>query len=235
MDKFITLYNNLSIWQLSKDGLLGLAEFVVFENYKHHQKEFIKNTEMNKEVLQIYSEELNCFEQSKIYVARNDQNETVGSIRIMKWNKEQEFFSSKIFMDKILNADDNEHFWHVGRFAVSSNLGIQGLNLFRVLMLYAIAPICKYDKGIMFAECDSKLFKIVRYLGMETIALSDGIEILGSLTIPTYTTRSGLTEFVLRNQSLVLEVESSLNCNEHAFEKWFPEMINNFHNANILI
>lgn len=36
MYKFITSYDKYSIWQLSEKGIMELAEFVVWENYKHH-------------------------------------------------------------------------------------------------------------------------------------------------------------------------------------------------------
>ena len=57
----------------------------------------------------------------------------------------------------------------------------------------------------MFAECDSKLFRIVNQLGFRAIALNEGIPYLGSDTIPMYSTRDGMLEFVERNMNLLLD------------------------------
>lgn len=81
-------------------------------------------------------------------------------------------------------------------------------------MMFAVAPICKSDNGVMIAECDSKLFKTVQKMGMNVIALDDGIEYLGSVTIPMYATRNGLIEFVARNCALALNVEGRINGRE---------------------
>ncbi|HBX20643.1 MAG TPA: hypothetical protein DEF88_09370 [Porphyromonadaceae bacterium] len=215
MDRFIASHENYSIWQLSKSGLLDLAKFVVLENYKHHKKQQVDNSISRGEIRQVYSEELGFFKHSKIYVARDNRNEIIGAIRVMEWNRMDELPITKLFgvtnLKEISPEDSNAHIWHVGRFAVSTDLGRCGIMLFKVLMMYAISPICKYEKGIMFAECDSKLFKTVNCLGLNAIALNNGMEYLGSVTIPMYATRKGMVEFVTRNSKLALHVEKSLN------------------------
>jgi hypothetical protein len=211
MDRFITSHNNYSIWQLSKSGLFDLAKFVVAENYRHHQKTALENEIYFREILDVYDEENRFFEQSSILVAKNDRNEIIGAIRLLKWNGEDELPISKLFgitnLNEISSEDSDMHIWHVGRFAVSSNLGKYGISLFKILMTYAASSICRYEKGVMFAECDSKLLKTMNLLGLEAIALDTGIEYLGSITIPIYITRSGMTEFVIRNQALALSID----------------------------
>lgn len=218
MDRFITSYGDYSIWQLAKSGLYNLARFVVIENYKHHQMLSDSAMISDSEVQIVYNEEVQYFEQSRIFVVKNHINEIVGAIRIMNWNKRDELPITRLFgIDRINNTsfkDDGIDIWHVGRFAVSSGLGRDALSLFRVLMMFAVAPICKSDNGVMIAECDSKLFKTVQKLGMNVIALNEGIEYLGSVTIPIYATRNGLLEFVARNCALAVNVEGTINGRE---------------------
>lgn len=203
MDRFIAYHGNYSIWQLSKTRLFDLAEFVVTENYKHHKKQEIHNESYMDEIFQVYNEELTFFEASKIFVAKDITNVIVGAIRIMKWNKKDELPITRMFglsnFEQISPEDSGNHIWHIGRFAVSSEIGRSGLMLFKVLMMYALIPICKYDKGIMLAECDSKLFKTVNLLGLKAIALTDGVEYLGSVTIPIYATRKSIIAFINKN------------------------------------
>lgn len=218
MDRFIALHDNYSICQLAESGLYDLARFIVLENYKHHQKLSDETQLCFDEIQGVYNEEVQYFSQSKIFVARNYENKIVGAIRVMKWNKKDELPITKLFGIDSINGtslkDNNACIWHVGRFAVSSDLGRGGLSLFRVLMMYAVAPICKQENGIMIAECDSKLFRTVSSLGMDVIALNEGIEYLGSVTIPMYATSKGLTEFVIRNCSLALNVDGNMNTME---------------------
>ena len=229
MDRFITSHENYSIWQLSESGLFDLARFVVIENYKHHQAQSDHTVINDDEIQQVYNEEVCFFDHSKIFVAKNNRNEIVGAIRVMKWNRQDELPITKLFgisaLNEISPEDSDQHIWHIGRFAVSSNLGRYGISLFKILMMYAVAPICKHEKGIMFAECDSKLFKTVNLLGIKAIALDEGIEYLGSVTIPMYATRDGMMEFVIRNCSLALNAEGSLNSVERNMSLSFTEKI----------
>ena len=215
MDRFIASHENYSIWQLSKNGLFDLATFVVAENYKRHQNMAFNKDAHIDEILDVYSEEVRFFEESKILIAKNDRNEMVGTIRLLKWNGKEELPITRLFgianLNEISPEDSSVQIWHVGRFAVSSDLGRQGILLFKVLMAYAATSICEYEKGIMFAECDSKLLKIMKIMGLKAVALDDGIEYLGSVTIPIYITRSGMAEFVAQNQASVLNVVSSSN------------------------
>ena len=215
MDKFITSREHYSIWQLSKNGLFDLATFVVAENYKRHQNIAFNKDAHIDEILDVYSEEVRFFEESNILIAKNDRNEMIGAIRLLKWNGKEELPITRLFgivnLNEISPEDSNVQIWHVGRFAVSADLGRQGILLFKVLMAYAATSICEYEKGIMFAECDSKLLKLLKLMGLKAVSLDAGIEHLGSITIPIYITRCGMTDFVAQNQASVLNVESSSN------------------------
>jgi hypothetical protein len=214
MDKLIASYKNYSIWQVSRSGLYDLAKFVVLENYKHHKNV----TKINhNEIQAVYNEENRFFSQSKVFVAKNNNNKIVGTIRVMEWSGQEELPITKLFgiqnLHEISPEDSNAHVWHIGRFAVNSDLGRYGISLFKILMLHAISPICRHKKGIMFAECDSKLFKIVNHLGIKAIALNKGIEYLGSLTIPMYATCSGMMEFYIRNRTSEAGIKNEFNGN----------------------
>ena len=85
----------------------------------------------------VYREEIQYFSKSNIFVAKNRQNEIIGTIRIMEWNRNDELPITKIFgikeLDDISPANSNAHIWHVGRFAVRSdwdprNTTIQNFN-----------------------------------------------------------------------------------------------------------
>ncbi|WP_373810685.1 hypothetical protein [Porphyromonas macacae] len=50
MDRFITKFEEITLWQLSKESLFSLAKFVVDENYIHHQKAEVKKKLMQKKI-----------------------------------------------------------------------------------------------------------------------------------------------------------------------------------------
>lgn len=116
----------------------------------------------------------------------------------MKWNKVVLLPIQKIFninpLDCI-NSSCNSTYWHVGRFAIDSCMEIPSVSLFKQLMAYAIHPIYQEQDGFMIAECDSKLLRVMNLLGIKTVRLSNGLNYLGSETIPVYADKKGLTAF----------------------------------------
>ncbi len=206
MDRFITSYDNYSIWQLSENGLMTLAEFVVMENYKHHKNGQL-NDEFHSDVSLVYDEEIRYFSHSRVFVAKNMENRIIGAIRLMKWdNKEilpiQSLFGIQNLSD-IFSEDGDASIWHIGRLAVSTDIGRYGLILFKLLLLYAMYPVCNHEKGIVLAECDSKLLRTMLLMGIHVKTLGEGIKYLGSETIPVYATRSGLMDFFNKNRLII--------------------------------
>ena len=67
------------------EQLLDLAKFVVKENIKHHKNNKLPVDYMN-DVNSIYSEELNYYNTSEIYIVKDSLETILGSIRILKWN-----------------------------------------------------------------------------------------------------------------------------------------------------
>jgi len=51
----------------------------------------------------VYREEIQYFSKSNIFVAKNRQNEIIGTIRIMEWNRNDELPITKIFGIKELD------------------------------------------------------------------------------------------------------------------------------------
>src|SRR5690554_4051167 len=88
MDKFITFYDKYTIWQLSEDSLHELAGFVVRENYRHHTNGRL-NIHFETEVEAVYREEVRYFNHSRIFVAKNSENNIIGAIRLMLWMGEK--------------------------------------------------------------------------------------------------------------------------------------------------
>lgn len=214
MDKYITRIGNFSFWKLSKENLFSLAEFVVKENYTHHGVGVSTAEEIRAEVEMVYFEECMNYDNSAIIVAKDEKETIVGTIRVMKWNGCTQLPLTKMFGDELLQQEDlnlnaYEHKWHIGRFAVKKEMqeSKQTMTLFRILMVYAISPIFKYNDGVLFAECDKKLLRVMRLMRIEAHNMHDGIYYLGSETIPVYITRSGLTSFLLSNVALTLNID----------------------------
>jgi len=197
MKNLISKNENYCIYSVGKEYLYDIVKFVVDENYKHHSKfETVNN--INEEIKTIYEEELSFAETSQIYIAEDSFQRMIGCIRVYKWDKKVLLPIHKIFNINPLNyikETKNSSFWHIGRFAVSSNVEISTIRLFKKLMMYAIFPIYQEKEGYMIAEIDSKLLQIINRLGMDTVCLKSGECYLGSETIPVYADKEGLSKF----------------------------------------
>lgn len=206
MDKYINSYEGYSFWELSHENLYELAKFIVIENYKHHQSDKVEMVDI--EVAQVFDEELQYLPNSRIFAVRDRDMEIVGAIRILKWNHKDVLPITKLFdissFHQIDPIHSKEHIWHIGRFAISNKVGKFGIVLFKILMSSVISMICKNDNGVMLSECDSKLLKTLHLMNIAAMPLSDGIEYLGSLTIPMYVTRDGLEVFYNNHKQLSL-------------------------------
>lgn len=71
-------------------------------------------------------------------------------------------------------------------------------------MVQAIAPICKNKNSIAFAECDSKLLRIMLAMGIKATVIGESVNYLGSETIPVCMTYEGLIDFYNDNKKLLL-------------------------------
>lgn len=200
------IYSNglYAICQLDKKNLYELAEFVVRENYKHHDGDFSTES-IREEIHAVYQEELQYFDNSMIFVVRNNAGKIIGSIRVFKWDRKKILPLRKLFGInplKIIHHEKDYSYWHIGRFAINSFAGIPTITLFKQLMVYAIHPIVCDDQSFMIAETDSKLLKVMNVLGIETIQLGHSINYLASETIPIYSSKNGLLLFYKHYENL---------------------------------
>lgn len=189
--------------QLELSQLTELAKFVVEENFNHHCENSIPTMQLQKDIEDIYNEELNYFENSEIFVAKNLSGTIQGSIRVIKWDYKTELPIQKIFNINPLDINRSEEstIWHIGRFA--TNKTNKDRTLFKRLMMYAITPICNDKNSIAYAECDSKLLKVMGLMGIKTVVIGDSINYLGSETIPVSMNYEGLKGFYDANKYLV--------------------------------
>lgn len=196
-----TSHNNLEKLQIFQ--LIYLARFVVTENYKHHTNGATQ-LDINTEINSIFKEELNYFENSLVFVSREFDKSIRGSIRVLRWNYLDTLPIQKIFNINPIGYRGGKHqepVWHIGRFAIRK--GVRDINLLKQLIVCAIAPICNNENAIAYAECDSKLLRVLLAMGIEAHSIDKSIHYLGSETIPVCMTCDGLIEFYHKNKSLV--------------------------------
>jgi len=188
---------------LGKGQILDLAKFIVTENFKHHSNNVLPQ-DYEDDINAIHEEEIKYIDNSEIFVVKNDTDEITGAIRVLKWNYSDVLPIQKIFginpLLAITNYNVNEIF-HIGRFAIQKES--KDVNLFKKLMVCAIAPVCAHKGNIAFAEIDSKLLRVLRLLGIKASVIGESIEYLGSETIPVAFTYDGLIDFFNKNKSLV--------------------------------
>jgi hypothetical protein len=188
---------------LGKGQILDLAKFIVTENFKHHSNNVLPQ-DYEDDINSICDEEIKYADHSEIFVVKNDTDDITGAIRVLKWNYSDVLPIQKIFginpLLAITNYDVNE-IYHIGRFAIQKES--KDVNLFKKLMVCAIAPVCAQKGNIAFAEIDSKLLRVLRLLGIKASVIGESIEYLGSETIPVAFTYDGLINFYNKNKSLV--------------------------------
>lgn len=88
MEKFIAQTEKYTIWQIGAENLYELADFVVRENYKHHVGHYTSE-DIQNEIALVYQEELLYADTSIVFLVRDLEGRTIGSIRIFKWDRHQ--------------------------------------------------------------------------------------------------------------------------------------------------
>lgn len=205
MKEAILSSNNYAIFRVSACRLYDIAGFVVKENYHHHSCDV--NGYTQNEVTSIINEERLFQSNSRYFIARNKSGDTIGCIRVYKWDKKTQTPMQKIFNFSPLERlpDSVGHsIWHIGRFAVKSSLRFSTITLFKQLMLLAVETILRDpSSGYMIAEVDKHLLKIMHALGLELIQIGQPVVYLASETIPVYASRTALEKFYARHASLL--------------------------------
>lgn len=178
-----------------------LVDFVVRENYKHHQS-FYDDDIMKNEIDKIYTEE-QSYEGKKTFVSTDENGEINGTIRVIKWNYKDILPIQKIFNINPIALMLNGVYgvYHIGRFAIKKEN--HSIRTFKTLMTLAIEEVLKEEKSFAIAECDAKLLKTLNVLGIGFIRLSESMNYLGSETIPVLLPYDGLNNFYNNNVYLL--------------------------------
>lgn len=192
--------------RLPKNQLLDLAEFVVKENFKHHANNNLPEDYRN-DVNSIYKEELGYYENSEVFTTKDYAGSILGAIRVLKWNYTDVLPIQKIFGINPLLAVSNQkinNIYHIGRFAIKKD--VRDINLFKGLLACVSKLICSHSQNVAFAECDSKLLRILNLLGVKTTIVGESVHYLGSETIPIAMTYDGVIGFYTKNKHLANNV-----------------------------
>ena len=204
------ILSNNYLEKLQENQMYNLAEFVVQENFKHHSESNLPRN-YKKDVSDICKEELDYYKNAKVFVSKDEYGAILGTIRVLQWNFTDVLPLQKIFginpLLVIKNPNVN-NIYHIGRFAIKK--GVRDISLLKKLMVNAIAPICEHKDNIAFAECDSKLLRILNILGIKTDIIGESIEYLGSETIPIAMSYDGLIDFYVKNLHLAGILDSDV-------------------------
>ena len=189
--------------KLQKTQLLDLAEFVVTENFKHHSNNILPKDYKN-DVNAIYKEEIDFYKNSEVFTTKDYRGFILGAIRVLKWNYTdvlplQKFFGINPLL--AINKPNVNDIYHIGRFAVRKD--VRDINLFKKLLVCVAEIICSHSENIAFAECDSKLLRMLSLLGVKTTVIGKSVNYLGSETIPIAMTYDGIIDFYNTNNHLV--------------------------------
>lgn len=201
MERTIIEAEGYRIVETNNCSLEEIVKFVVKENYLHHQKNLPEN--ISEEIEELIKEEQLLLLTSKFFVARDREGRLIGCIRLHRWNHTSNLPITKfgIRVEETFPQDKYPNIWHIGRFAVTNrNMGV---NLFKTLMVCAIAPIIKNTSSIMLAELDVKLLKSLKKMGIELNEIGAAIHHIGSIVVPAFSTTLGLVSFYMRNHILV--------------------------------
>ncbi len=196
-----TYLEKLELHQVS-----DLAKFIVNENFKHHCKTQ-RPSGYEEDIACIYNEEKAFYKDSEVYVTKDNLGTINGAIRVLKWNYTDVLPLQKIFGINpflVINNPNVNAIYHIGRFAIKQEL--RDISLLKQLMVCAISPICKHRENIAFAECDSKLLRTLRLLGIKVTEIGASVHYLGSETVPIVMDYRGLISFYSKYKYLTLSI-----------------------------
>lgn len=202
------ILSNFAIYQVEKKDLKDIVRFSISANYDHY-KDSVEKESFGQDIKYALSKEISYFKNA-VYYAILHKSQVVGTIRTMVWDRKatlpiNEIFGFSLNAIRKFGIDSNTTYWHVGRFAIDNTISTSlNIRLFKMLMVYAIQPICKQKNSVMIAECDSRLLAVMNKLGIEAKAIGPSVNYLGSETIPVVATRENLLSYYERNKQLLL-------------------------------
>ncbi len=180
--------------QLSSLFIPELISFVLTENELHHGKGGGLTTP-EAESSALCSEEAQ-YVNSHIFAALSE-GRICGSIRIFKRKAFQQLPTEKLYpIDLDMFTEPNQPVYHIGRFAIAKGCDEKGFRVFKTLMALALKISNTDPTGIVFAECDLKLLRTIRLLGIEAETIGKPILYLGSETVPVMLPWAGYQHFL---------------------------------------
>lgn len=186
--------------QLSSFFIPELISFVLTENELHHGKGNVF-TEMEAEKAALCDEEAQ-YPNSHIFAAMF-QNRICGSIRIFKRKAFQQLPTEKLYpVDLTAITEAGQPVYHIGRFAIVKGCDEKSFRIFKTLMALALNVADKEPTGTVFAECDLKLLRTIRLLGIEAEAIGEPMLYLGSETVPVQLPWANYQSFLNRYRNL---------------------------------
>ena len=194
-----------------QNELFKLSRFVVLENFKHHADNVLPST-IQEEIDSIYQEELAYAKNAIVFMSKTRTGKVQGTIRSMRWD-----YRTPLPIQKMFGIDPTHYvcglpqaeIWHIGRFAIKK--GTRDIMLLKELMANAIEPVCQHPYNVAFAECDAKLLRIMRLMGIKAEVIGESIDYLGSETIPVLLPYEGLIEFYHQNKHLVSRSDAAVD------------------------
>lgn len=203
MERTVIETDEYTIVETDNCSLEEIVEFVVKENYLHHQKSLPEN--ISEEIEELIKEEQRLLSTSKFFVARDRNGLLIGCIRLHHWNHKSDLPITKfgVCVAEIFPQNKYPNIWHVGRFAIKSHTSNDAIIILKTLMICAIAPIVKTHSSIMLAEIDAKLIRSLRRMDIGLTPIGKPFYYIGSETFPICATASGLKSFYHRYFTLL--------------------------------
>jgi hypothetical protein len=191
-------------YSLKKISNIDLNDAVLFciSTYYNIYKNHLSYNNFNKDFESALEQEIFFFHRS-IYYALYNNNKIIGTIRSYHWDSISKLPGENIFaysIENILPDYNSYNVWHVGRFCIKTDRISLSLSHFKLMMMYAIKPICESKNGIMFAECDERLMKVLNLLKIKTNIISQPITYIGSKTFPIVSSKEDLFTFYNKNK-----------------------------------
>jgi len=212
MRNLICAYNDFSLWEIKeRNELPYLDQFVLKVYYYHHLKQ---NYYPQDELSMMIQEDNDSLMNSSFFVAYDNSRRIIGTIKLQKWDGENELSIEKDFkvdLKKIIRSLPLKprQIYHIGRFAIDQNLirrdpGLtqNRLKILKSLMYYALFPVFEKKSNIFLCECDEKLLTKLKFLGIYPQVIGPPKVHLGSKTLPIYCNHDGIKEFIKQNDCL---------------------------------
>lgn len=192
---------NIEYYQMSNENTDELIHFIINENHLHHCK--IVAAEDIDFAIQILCAEEKQYLNSHIFIAMSN-NIICGSIRIFQKTATQILPIEKIFninVEDVVGAETP--IYHIGRFAISKGADKKGFHIFKTLIALALQIAQQSQGGTVFAECDIKLLRTIRLLGIEAESIGAPILYLGSETVPIKLPWAGYQVFLEKSKNVL--------------------------------